>query len=360
MSEEQLTNPNEEDMYFEVSPVVISVVAPCYNEEGNVPRLYERIREVMDDIGENWELILVNDGSTDRTLYEMMSLRDEDYRVKIVNFARNFGHQTAVTAGMDFATGQAVVLIDADLQDPPELIKDMLQKWREGFHVVYAVRAERRGETFFKKLTAKLFYRLIYRITDINIPLDTGDFRLMDRRVVNAVSQMREHNRFIRGLTSWVGFRQTGVEYVREERQHGETKYPLRKMVKFALDAITGFSYFPLQVAIYISFMLGVLAVLALPIVVFMRLATSEAFLEGQATTLSVVLFLSAFQFFFFFLMGQYIARVYDEVRGRPLYVVADTYGLKDPDTNRDTGHVSVMVPDPTPTEPMRHQEGSD
>lgn len=347
-------------MFFELPPVVISIVAPCYNEEGNIPHLYERVYTVLEDIGVEWELVLVNDGSQDKTLYEMMSLREEDYRVKIVNFARNFGHQTAVTAGMDYTSGQVVVLIDADLQDPPELIKDMYHKWREGYHVVYAVRAERKGETAFKKFTAKLFYRLIYRITDINIPLDTGDFRLMDRRVVNAVSHMREHNRFIRGLTSWVGFRQTGVEYVRDERKYGETKYPLRKMVKFALDAITGFSFFPLQVAIYISFMLGVLAVLALPLVVFMRLATSEAFLEGQATTLSVVLFLSAFQFFFFFIMGQYIARIYDEVRGRPLYVVADTYGLQDHEANRDTGQIAMVVPDPTPTQPMRQDSASD
>lgn len=212
-----------------------------------------------------------------------------------------------------------------------------------------------------------MFYRTIYRITDINIPLDVGDFRLMDRRVVNAVNQMREHNRFIRGMTSWVGFKQTGVEYIREERTIGETKYPLRKMFRLALDAITGFSYFPLQVAIYISFVLGVLAVLALPLVVLLRLATSEAFLEGQATTLSALLILSAFQFFFFFIMGQYIARIYDEVRGRPLYVVADTYGLRDHEANRDTGSLpkvspdtgSELAPDPTPIEQVTN-EGTD
>jgi dolichol-phosphate mannosyltransferase len=343
----------------------LSIIAPCYNEEGNIPVLYERIREVMEAIEVDWELVLINDGSTDRTLYEMVSLREEDHRVKIVNFARNFGHQTAVTAGMDYASGQAVVLIDADLQDPPELIEDMLAKWREGYHVVYAVRTERRGESKFKIWTAKLFYRLIYRITDISIPLDTGDFRLMDRRVVNAVSHMREHNRFIRGLTSWVGFRQTGVEYVREERLHGETKYPLRKMFRFALDAITGFSYFPLQVAIYISLTLAVLAVVALPVVFFLRLATGQEFLEGQATTLSVLLFLSSFQFSFFFIMGQYLARIYDEVRGRPLYVIADTYGLREHEANRDTGSLATMVPgvvpDPVPTEhPQKTDEGGD
>lgn len=306
----------------------ISIVAPVHNEEGNLFQLYDRIYAVMTELGETWELLIVNDGSTDKSFDEIMGLHQQDSRVRVVNFARNFGHQTAVTAGMDFSRGQAVILIDADLQDPPELILDMVAKWREGFHVVYAVRSERRGESKFKLWTAKMFYRLTNRITNIDIPLDVGDFRLMDRRVVNAVVQMREHNRFIRGMTSWVGFRQTGVEYVRQPRQIGETKYSTSKMLRLALDGITGFSYFPLQVAIYISFTLAILAVLALPVIVVLRLATSEAFLEGQATTLSVLLILSAFQFLFFFILGQYIARIYDEVRGRPLYVVADTYGI--------------------------------
>lgn len=305
-----------------------SVIAPVHNEQGNLSNLYARICNVLDSLGEPWELIIVNDGSTDNSFAEMMALHHQDARVRIINFARNFGHQTAVTAGMDFSRGQAVILIDADLQDPPELIAEMVEKWREGYHVVYAVRAQREGESPFKVWTAKLFYRLTNSITNIDIPIDTGDFRLMDRRVVNAVNSLREHNRFIRGMTSWVGFRQTGVEYVRKAREIGETKYTLRKMLKLALDGITGFSYFPLQVAIYISFVLAVLAVLALPVIVVLRLATTEAFLEGQATTLSVVLILSAFQFLFFFIMGQYIARIYDEVRGRPLYVIADAYGL--------------------------------
>ena len=228
-----------------MSQPVFSIIAPCYNEEENVPRLYERVKSVMEDMGESWELVLINDGSRDETLRVMLEKRDADPRVKIINFARNFGHQTAVTAGMDFATGEAVVLIDADLQDPPELIKEMVEQWRAGYQVVYGVRSERIGESRFKKMTAKWFYRIIYRITDVDIPLDTGDFRLMDRRVVEAVNAMREHNRFVRGLTSWVGFRQTGVEYVRPAREIGETNYPLRKMVRLALDAITGFSYFP-------------------------------------------------------------------------------------------------------------------
>ena len=239
-----------------------SIVSPIYNEEGNISDLYERISQVMDSTGEDWELILVNDGSRDRSLEKMTGLAEQDSRVKVINFARNFGHQTAVTAGIDFASGSAVILIDADLQDPPEVILDLIEQWKAGYEVVYAQRAERKGEGWFKKLTAKLFYRMIYRITDVQIPVDTGDFRLMDERVARVLREMREHNRFIRGMTSWVGFKQTGVTYVREARHWGETKYPLRKMVRFALDAITSFSYFPLQIMIYVSLVLGILAIL--------------------------------------------------------------------------------------------------
>jgi len=305
---------------------VFSIIAPVFNEEPIIDELYRRIAEVMDSTGESWELVMVNDGSYDGSAEKMRALQQRDPRVRVINFARNFGHQNAVTAGMDFARGDAVVIIDADLQDPPAVILDLIAKWREGYHVVYAVRSERRGETWFKRLTAKIFYRMIYRITDVNIPLDTGDFRLMDRQVVDAVKSMREHNRFIRGMTSWVGFRQTGVHYIRQERFAGETKYPLRKMVRFALDAITGFSYFPLQVMIHASLVLALIAVLGVPVVAFLRLATGELIFEGQATTLVVLLLLSSFQLFFFFIMGQYVARIYDEVRQRPLYIVAEVW----------------------------------
>jgi dolichol-phosphate mannosyltransferase len=305
---------------------VISVVAPVYNEEPIIDELYRRLAEVLDSTGEPWELVMVNDGSYDGSAEKMRALVERDPRVRVVNFARNFGHQNAVTAGLDHARGDAVVIIDADLQDPPEVILQLLEKWREGYQVVYAVRSERRGESWFKKFTAKLFYRLIYRITDVNIPVDTGDFRLMDRQVVDALNSMREHNRFIRGLTSWIGFRQTGVTYVRQERFAGQTKYPLRKMIRFALDAITGFSYFPLQVAIYASLALALIAILAIPVVALLRLSGSNIQFEGQATTLVVLLLVSSFQMFFFFILGQYVARIYDEVRQRPLYVVADVW----------------------------------
>jgi glycosyltransferase involved in cell wall biosynthesis len=305
---------------------VISIIAPVYNEEPIIDELYRRLVDVLDRAGDTWEIIMVNDGSRDGSAEKMRALTERDARVRVVNFARNFGHQNAVTAGMDYAQGEAVVVIDADLQDPPEVILQLLAKWREGYHVVYAVRAERKGETWFKTFTAKMFYRLIYRITDVDIPVDTGDFRLMDRKVVNAVQSMREHNRFIRGMTSWVGFKQTGVEYIRQERFAGTTKYPLRKMIRFAFDAITGFSYFPLQATIYVSLVLALLAVLAVPVVAFLRLSGSTLQFEGQATTLVVVLLMSSFQLFFFFIMGQYVARIYDEVRQRPLYIVSEVW----------------------------------
>jgi polyisoprenyl-phosphate glycosyltransferase len=305
-----------------------SIVAPIYNEEGNIDVLYERLVEVMDSTGEPWELVTVNDGSQDRSLEMLEALSARDPRIKVVNFARNFGHQIAVTAGLDYTSGDAVVVIDADLQDPPELILEMVERWQAGYEVVYAVRKEREGESWFKLLTAKVFYRLIYRITDVDIPLDTGDFRLMDRKVVDALQSMREHNRFIRGMTSWVGFRQTGVQYVRQARHAGETKYPLKKMVRFAMDAITGFSYFPLQIMIYVSFILGVLAVFAIPIISVLRVVLGSSFLGGQVTTIVLLLTLSSFQLFFLFIMGQYVARIYDETRDRPLYIVASEHGF--------------------------------
>ncbi len=326
---------------------VYSIVAPIFNESGNIPALYAQISEVMDSTGEPWELITINDGSRDNSLALLRDLSARDPRIKVIDFARNFGHQIAVTAGMDFTQGDAVVVIDADLQDPPAVILDLIARWKEGYEVVYAVRTERQGESAFKLLTSKLFYRIIYRITDVNIPLDTGDFRLMDRRVVDAVSHMREHNRFIRGMTSWVGFRQTGVGYKRAARTAGKTSYPLRKMIKLAWDAITGFSYFPLQIAIYASLFFGVLAVLGIPIVTFLRLATNHQWFEGQATAIVIVLLVASFMFFFFFVIGQYVARIYDEVRGRPLYIVADTFGVQRNANARFVGtHDALPLPE--------------
>jgi dolichol-phosphate mannosyltransferase len=312
-----------------------SIVAPIFNEEGNITLLFERIQKVMDSTGEAWELLLVNDGSIDRSPEMIDELAQRDPRVKTIHFARNFGHQIAVTAGIDHASGDAVVLIDADLQDPPELILEMIERWKAGYQVVYAIRDQRKGESWFKLFTAKMFYRVIYRITDVNIPVDTGDFRLMDRRVVEALKAMREHNRFIRGMTSWVGYKQTGVSYVREARHSGETKYPLRKMVRFALDAITSFSYFPLQIMVYVSLVLGVLALLAIPVVALLRLSIGMEFFGGQATTIILLLLMSSFQLFFLFILGQYVARTYDEARNRPLYIVASKVGFDQPEPER-------------------------
>lgn len=310
-----------------MSKIRYSVVAPCWNEEGNLHELYQRIKEVMDKTGETWELVLINDGSTDRTAELMKELHVEDPRVHYIQFARNFGHQIAVTAGMDYAQGEAVILIDADLQDPPELILEMIKKWKEGYEVVYAIRSERKGETWFKLLTARLFYRLIYRITDVNIPLDTGDFRLMDRKVVNQMKRMKEHHRFIRGLTSWIGFKQTGVYYVRDERFAGETKYPLRRMIRLAITAITGFSIFPLQLATFMGFVTAGLSGLAILIAIIARLSGGQAF-EGQATTLVMVLFLGSVQLISLGIIGEYLGRIYDEVRARPLYIVDEAVGF--------------------------------
>lgn len=304
-------------------PITYSIIAPIFNEFENIPELYRRISEVMDSTGEPWELILVDDGCTDGSTDLIRELAERDSRVRPVIFARNFGHQIAVTAGLDYSRGQAMVIIDADLQDPPETILELAKKWKEGYEVVYAVRAEREGETWFKLLTASLFYRLIYRITDVKIPLDTGDFRLLDRKVVNVMNSMRERHRFLRGMSSWIGFKQIGVEYKRAARHAGVTKYPFKKMFKLALNAITSFSYFPLQVATYFGFISAGMAILAIPIVAILRLAGSH-FFEGQTTTLISVLFLGGVQLISLGILGEYIGRIYDEVKGRPLYVVRE------------------------------------
>jgi len=302
----------------------ISIIAPVFNESGCLDSLFKRLTEVMTSSGESWELILVDDGSRDGSTGIIREMATKDERIRAVIFARNFGHQIAVTAGLDYSRGKAVVIIDADLQDPPEAILEMIQKWREGYKVVYAVRAEREGETWFKKFTASLFYRIIARVTDIKIPLDTGDFRLLDRQVVDTLNKMREKHRFLRGMSSWVGFKQTGITYKRAARLIGETKYPFRKMFKLAITAITGFSYFPLQVATVFGFISAGVSILFIPVVVVMRLVGDGAFF-GQATTLIAVLFLGGVQLISLGILGEYIGRIYDEVKGRPLYVVSES-----------------------------------
>ncbi len=312
------------------TPPVVSVVAPVYDEEILLPEFYRRVTAALEQLAVPFELILVNDGSHDSSGAIMDRLHKADARVKVIHFSRNFGHQIAITAGTDHATGQAVAVIDSDLQDPPEVIIEMYKEWQNGFQVIYGVRAQREGETAFKRMTASMFYRLIRRITNINLPLDTGDFRLMDHRVVKAMSKMREHHRFMRGLSVWVGFKQTGVKYNRDARTAGVTKYPFRKMVRFALDAITSFSYLPLQLATYTGFAIAGVSAVAMVLAIILRLLNSNIF-YGQATTLVSVLFLGGIQLIFLGVIGEYLGRIYDEVKRRPLYIVAERRGVEDP-----------------------------
>lgn len=301
---------------------VYSIVAPVFNEEETVPHFYQRVIAVMEQVGEPFELILVNDGSRDGSFAVMQKLHQQDPRVRVIDFSRNFGHQIAISAGLDHARGDAVVIIDSDLQDPPEVIMQLIAAWKNGAEVVYAQRSKRVGETRFKLVTAAAFYRLIERITAIQIPRDTGDFRLLDRRVVKALVAMREQHRFMRGLSSWVGFRQVAVQYERHERFAGTTKYPLRKMLKFSLDAITSFSHVPLQLATTFGFILAGISLIGILIAVILRIFTGA--IAGQASTLILVLFLGGIQLIFLGIIGEYLGRIYDEVRARPLYIVRE------------------------------------
>jgi polyisoprenyl-phosphate glycosyltransferase len=301
---------------------VYSIVAPAVNEEDTLPHFYERVVAVMEQVGEPFELVLINDGSSDGTFRVMRALHERDPRVRVVDFSRNFGHQIAISAGLDYARGDAVIIIDSDLQDPPEVIPQLIARWKAGVEVVYAQRARRTGETRFKLLTAAAFYRLIARITSVEIPRDTGDFRLLDRRVVQTLVTMREHHRFMRGLSAWVGFRQEAVPYDRHERFAGTTKYPLRKMIRFALDAITAFSYAPLQLATSFGFLLAALSLVGIVVAIIVRVFGGA--IQGQGTTLIAVLFLGGIQLIFLGIIGEYLGRIYDEVRARPLYIVRE------------------------------------
>lgn len=303
-----------------------SIVTSVFNEAKSLPEFHRRVCEVMKATGEPWELILVDDGSVDGSTEIIRQLGREDPAVRPVIFARNFGHQIGITAGLDYSRGRAVIILDSDLQDPPEVIRDLIERWREGYEVVYAVRSERVGENWFKLFTASLFYRLIARITDVDIPLDAGDFRLMDRMVVDVLKQMRERHRFLRGMSAWVGFRQAGVPYRRAARFAGETKYPFRKMIRLAMNAVTSFSYFPLQLATYVGFFSAGISILSIPVVIALRLlGGASAPLVGQATTLIAVLFLGGVQLISLGILGEYIGRLYDEAKGRPLYIVRES-----------------------------------
>jgi glycosyltransferase involved in cell wall biosynthesis len=306
-----------------------SIVVPVYNEELVVHETYKRLKKVMDAINEPYEIIFVNDGSKDRTAEIIKDIAKEDFRIKMLDFSRNFGHQTAITAGMDYASGKAIVVIDADLQDPPEVIPQMIEKWKEGYDVVYGKRAERKGETFFKKFTAKAFYRFLRKMTDVDIPVDTGDFRLIDRKVADALKRVNERNRYVRGIISWLGFKQTGIEFSRDKRFAGETKYPLKKMLKFAFDAITSFSYKPLKLASYAGFALSFASFVYLLVVLFQKLFIGRT-IAGWASIVAINLFFNGIILIILGIIGGYIGRIYDEAKGRPLYIVKQLVNFSD------------------------------
>jgi glycosyltransferase involved in cell wall biosynthesis len=308
-------------------PVLLSVVAPMYEEEATVDPFTERVASALGDI--NYELILVNDGSKDHTRDAMAAAAARDPRVKVVSLARNFGHQPALTAGLEHARGDVIVMLDGDLQDPPEVIPEMLAKWGEGVDVVYAVREQRLGETLFKRVTARGFYTVFRRLTGLDLAVESGDFRLMDRRALDALLAMPERNRFLRGMTVWIGFTQTAVPFVRQERHAGVTKYPLRKMLRFSFDAITSFSSRPLQWAMILGFFFSAIAFLAIPLTVVARYA--DIFSKGVPTTIIIVLLLGGIQLITVGIIGEYVGRIYDEVKNRPLYVVGERINTEEP-----------------------------
>jgi len=305
-------------------PLQLSVIIPIYNEEENIQLLYDRLVSVMQTMGVTYEFIFVNDGSRDRSIYLIKTLAEQHSEVKYVNFARNFGHQIAVTAGLDRAKGDAIVIIDADLQDPPELIADMHAKMSEGYEVVYARRRKRQGESWLKKQTAKYFYRILSNITSVDIPVDTGDFRIMDKRIVTELKKMPEQHKFLRGQISWIGFNQTFIEYDRDTRHAGETGYTYSKMIRFALDGITGFSDVPLKIVTYFGFIVTAFAFLVLAYVLISRFIW-EDYVQGWASLMITILFIGGVQMIAVGIIGEYLSRMNANIRQRPLYIVRET-----------------------------------
>ncbi len=306
-----------------------SLIIPIYNEEETIRELYRRVSAVMDSLDDSVELILINDGSRDRSLNLMRELQERDARVCYISFARNFGHQAAVTAGLNFARGQVIVVLDADLQDPPELIPKMIESWQAGYHVVYAQRTKRKKESWFKRLTAYVFYRLLRQLADVDIPADTGDFCLMDRQVVDVLNSMPERNRYIRGLRAWIGFRQTAVKFERDPRFAGEVKYTFKKSLALAINSLVSFSKIPLRLSTYLGLFSALIALLMALLVLYWRLQQPDSPVTGLATILIAVFFLGSVQLIGIGILGEYIGRIYEEVKGRPAYTIAEIAGLE-------------------------------
>lgn len=303
--------------------IIYSIVVPVYNEEEVIHECYNQLKEVMDSTKENYEIIFINDGSKDKTVEILKGYCKKDESIKLIDFSRNFGHQVAISAGMDSAGGDAVVVIDADLQDPPRVILEMIAKWKEGYDVVYGKRMKRKGETIFKKLTASAFYRFLKKMTDVDIPVDVGDFRLIDRTVCDAMKKISERNRFVRGIISWLGFKQGDVLFEREERFAGVTKYPLKKMIRFALNGVFSFSYKPLKIATFLGVFASAAGFFYLIYALYLKLFT-DATVTGWTSMVSFILIFNGMILFILGIIGEYIGRIYDESKNRPLYVIRE------------------------------------
>lgn len=306
---------------------LLSIIVPCYNEEEVIEETYKRLLSIIPSLNMKMEFVFINDGSKDKTMKKLVNIANNDDNVKIISFSRNFGHQIAITAGMDYAEGDATIVIDADLQDPVEVIIEMVDKWHEGYDIVYGKRIERKGETLFKKVSAKIFYKVLSRLTDNQIPTDVGDFRLIDKKVLNELKNMPERSRYVRGLIAWLGFDSTCVEYVREPRYAGETKYSLVKMIKLALDGIISFSYKPLKIATFIGWISSFVGFIYLIYIIFSAIFTNNT-VWGWASTMAVLLFFSGIILIVLGIIGEYIARIYEEVKARPMYIIDKSIGI--------------------------------
>lgn len=313
----------------------LSIIIPAYNEEDNIPVIYSRIEKLAPQIDGKINIIFVDDGSTDRTLNILRDLHKKDKSVSYISLARNFGHQIALKAGLNFAGGDGIVVLDADLQDPPEIIPQMIEKWKEGYQVIYAQRIKREGDTFLKKLTAHFFYRFLNYLSEVKIPLDTGDCCFMDKKVVKTLQKMKEHSPYIRGLRTWVGFKQTSISFAREKRFEGEAKYNFKKSLALAMDGIFSLSKRPLKLSIYLGFLCACFAIVMSCLVVYWRLTQPEARLTGFAINTISMFFIASVQLFVVGILGEYLGRIYDEVKGRPIYTVDEVCGFENFDEDR-------------------------